>query len=126
LAADLCRAATPPAGVFLQATFSSLADAGAWHFPWLPVRMVLLDRFESVAHIAHVSCPLMHVHGTRDDIIPIALGRKLFAAAPEQSETGVAKRFVELAGVGHNDIPHSALRTALEEFFSTLPTRSGR
>lgn len=124
LAARLCRDETPPGGVFLQAAFSCLADVGAWHFPWLPVRAVLIDRFDSRTRMPSVTCPVMHVHGAADDIVPITLGRKLFAAAPPRSASGVKKRFVELPGVGHNDIPHAALREALAEFFRSLQASS--
>jgi fermentation-respiration switch protein FrsA (DUF1100 family) len=104
LAADLCREGTPPAGLFLQATFSSLVDAGAYHYPFLPVRWVLRDRFDSLSRIADVSCPIAMVHGREDWIIPFEQGQKLFDAAPERSANGIAKSFIELPTAGHNDI----------------------
>jgi uncharacterized protein len=104
LAADLCREGTPPAGLFLQATFASLVDAGAYHYPFLPVRWVLRDRFDSLSKIADVSCPVAMVHGRADWIIPFEQGQKLFDAAPERSASGIAKSFIELPTAGHNDV----------------------
>lgn len=104
LANELSRKKTPPAGLILRSTFSSLGDAGAYHFPWLPVRWVLIDRFPSEQRIRDVTCPLLQFHGRRDTIVPIRLGQKLFAAVPEMSATGIAKHFVELPKADHNDV----------------------
>lgn len=131
LAAELCQAGTPPGGVILRSTFSSLVDAGAYHYPWLPVRWLLVDRFPSDARIRNVTCPILQLHGTADRIIPLDMGRRLFAAAPEKSASGVPKRFVELPGAGHNDTLYVAaaqLRQAIREFLESLaaapPTES--
>lgn len=104
LASELTLRKTPPAGLILRSTFSSLVDAGAYHFPWLPVRWLLIDRFPSEQRIRDVTCPLLQFHGRRDTIVPLRLGQKLFAAAPEKSDTGVAKQFVELPNADHNDV----------------------
>ena len=123
LAADLSQSGTPPGGIILRSTFSSLTDVAAHHYPWLPVRWLLVDRFPSVDLIPAVTCPILHLHGTRDAIVPIAFGRRLFAAAPERSASGVAKRFVELAGAGHNDVVFVAerpLEQAIREFLTVL------
>jgi fermentation-respiration switch protein FrsA (DUF1100 family) len=44
------------------------------------------------------------MHGRRDDVVPIDQGRRLFAAAPESSDSGVRKSFVEVPDAGHNDL----------------------
>jgi uncharacterized protein len=104
LAADLCDDGEPPAGLFLQATFSSLVDAGKHHYPLLPVNWILRDRFESIRRIGRVTCPLAMVHGQRDRIVPFEQGRRLFEAAPQGSSSGVPKQFFALPEAGHNDI----------------------
>jgi len=68
LAAEQSRLATPPAGLILRSTFSTLADVGSYHFPWLPVRWLLVERYPSVELIREVTCPILQVHGTRDSI----------------------------------------------------------
>ena len=123
LAAELCEADNPPAGLILRSTFSSLVDAGAHHYPWLPVRLALVDRFLSIDRIPQVTCPILQIHGARDRIMPIALGRRLFAAATERSSSGIAKEFVELASAGHNDVTVVAtpeLRSAIQGFLTKL------
>jgi hypothetical protein len=123
LAEEVCRD-TPPGGMILRSTFSSLVDAGKHHYPWLPINWVLLDRFNSVERIPAVTCPLLLLHGSRDRIVPIEMGRRLFDAAPAQSASGVAKRFVEFEEANHNDVMHVAeveLRRAVAEFFQSLP-----
>ena len=108
LAAELCQSGTPPGGLLLRATFSSLVDVAAYHYRWLPVRILMVDRFPSAERISSVSCPILHIHGIRDRIVPIRFGHELFAAAPEESSGGMAKRFVELPLAGHNDILYVA------------------
>jgi pimeloyl-ACP methyl ester carboxylesterase len=123
LAAEMCEADTPPGGLILRSTFSSLVDAGKHHYPFLPVRLALVDRYPSVDRIPQVTCPILQFHGARDSIMPIKLGRRLFEAAPEKSSSGIAKQFVELPTAGHNDVTTVAeaeLRAAIQQFLSSL------
>ncbi|MDA4110128.1 alpha/beta hydrolase [Mycolicibacterium holsaticum] len=87
----------PPAALILRSPFTSLADVAATHYPWLPVRRLLLDRFPSIERIASVRAPLLVIAGDRDDIVPEQLSRRLYEAANEP------KRYVLLSGAGHND-----------------------
>jgi len=104
LAVDLCENGSPPGGLFLQATFSSLVETGSLHYPWLPVKWVLRDRFDSLSRIGQVTCPIVMIHGRQDWIVPFEHGRKLFDAARDQSASGVPKALVELPSAGHNNI----------------------
>jgi fermentation-respiration switch protein FrsA (DUF1100 family) len=120
LCAEVCKAGTPPAGLILDSTFSSILDTAAWHFPFVPVRTILWDRFESEKRIASVSCPLLQIHGTRDLTVPIELGRKLFAAAPRRSANMIEKKFLELPNAGHNGISKQTFRKVIGEFFTQI------
>jgi pimeloyl-ACP methyl ester carboxylesterase len=104
LASELCLKKTPPGGLILCSTFSSMVDAASHHYPWLPVRLILKDRYPSNERIQHLTAPLLMLHGQRDRIVPYQLGRRLFDAAPEKSQTGIAKTFVDLPKADHNDI----------------------
>lgn len=129
LAHELCEVGTSPAGLILRATFTSLADAGAALYPWLPVRRLLVERFPSIERISHVTCPLLVVHGARDRIVPIEQGRRLFAAALPQSASGVEKQFVELPDSDHNDIIHTGwdeMRAAFSAFLSVMTNENRR
>jgi fermentation-respiration switch protein FrsA (DUF1100 family) len=87
----------PPAALVLRSPFTSLADVGAVHYPWLPLRWLLLDRYPSVERIASVQAPVLIIAGSRDDIVPAALSERLVEAAAEP------KRYVVVPGAGHND-----------------------
>lgn len=104
LAGDLCAEGIEPGGLIIQASFSSLVDAGRHHFPMLPVSLLLIDRFESEKHIQRATCPYLHLHGAHDVVVPLKLGQKLFRAAPEKSLSGIPKQFVQLPNANHNDV----------------------
>ncbi|TWT58045.1 Alpha/beta hydrolase family protein [Thalassoglobus neptunius] len=110
---ELSQRGTPPAGLILTATFSSLADAARVHYPWLPVKALLVEKYPSAERIGEVSCPLLIIHGKQDRIVPFELGLRLFEAAPDEVQ-GVRKTFVELPQAGHNDILHVAAEEVLD------------
>lgn len=112
LAADLCRKGRGPAGLILRATFTSLVDMGRYHYPWLPNRLILLDNFASSERIRQVDCPILMVHGVRDDVVPYELGRRLFQAAPETAFNGIPKVLLTLPDAGHYDL---MLQPSIEE-----------
>jgi uncharacterized protein len=87
----------PPAALVLRSPFTSLADVGAVHYPWLPVRRLLLDRYPAIDQIGSVTSPVLVIAGDRDDIVPASLSKRLYDAAPEP------KRYVVIPGAGHND-----------------------
>ncbi len=91
-------AARPVARIALQAPFSSAADVGAAHYPFLPVRWLIKDPFRSDARIGRITVPVLIVHGERDGVVPIRFGERLYAQAREP------KRFVRLPGANHNDL----------------------
>jgi fermentation-respiration switch protein FrsA (DUF1100 family) len=84
------------AGLVLESTFTSIADVGRAHLG--PLGWLAGRRFDSAAAIGRVRAPLLFVHGDRDEIVPWALGRRLFDAAPGP------KRFETIPGAGHNDV----------------------
>jgi uncharacterized protein len=123
LASELCAAGTPPGGLILRSTFSSLVDVAAHHYWWLPVRTFLVDRFPSTDRIPTVTCPVLVIHGTADTIVPYWSGQRLFDAAPTQSQHAIAKTFAPLQGAGHNDILFTArdeYRQAVRDFLERV------
>lgn len=85
-----------PAALVLASTFTSVPDMGADLYPLLPIRLLANIRYDSLAQLAHIACPLLVIHSRNDDIIPFAHGQRLFDAAR------APKQFLEIAG-GHNE-----------------------
>jgi hypothetical protein len=106
LAAEQCRRGTPPCGLVLVATFSSMVDVASYQFPWLPIRYVLIDRYRSDQNIMDVTCPILQFHGDRDTIVPLKFGQKLHQLAPAETSGGKPKTMQLLQGAGHNDVLH--------------------
>lgn len=98
------------AALVLEAPYSSIADVAQNSYPWLPVRWLVCDRFDSATKIAVVDAPLFIAHGERDQIIPVQFGRALFAAASEPKE---AKW---LPDAGHDVIGRPAVDAAVLDF----------
>src|SRR6202140_1933404 len=81
--AAVAVAAEQPVGkLILEAPYTSMTDVAAWHFPVVPVRWLLRDRFHSDQRMARVTAPLLVMHGERDLTIPIEFGERLFRLAP--------------------------------------------
>ena len=91
------QAKRPPAGVVLRSPFTSLADVGAHHYPWLPVRAVIRDRFPVPEYFASSDVPVTVIYGDQDSVVPTELSARVADGLPN-----LAERLV-LAGVDHND-----------------------
>ena len=87
----------PPHALVLRSPFTSLGDVGRWHYPFLPVRLLLRDRFPCRERIRHVRAPVLVIAGERDGIVPASQSRAVADAA------GGPVRSVEIPGADHND-----------------------
>lgn len=87
----------PPDALVLRSPFTDLAAAGRHAYPFLPVGLLLWDRFPVAAPLASVRVPTAVVYGSRDTIVPAALSRTVAASA-----AGPVTE-VEVEGAGHND-----------------------
>lgn len=109
-------------GLILESTFDYLPGVAAHHYPWLPVRLLMRSRIDSLGQIKNYHGPLLWSHGTADRVIPYEFGKRLFDAANEP-KIGVTR-----AGADHNGPPHPEddpkFRAALEEFLALLPSGS--
>jgi fermentation-respiration switch protein FrsA (DUF1100 family) len=84
-------------GLMLLAPFKSIPAIAKDHFPFLPVSLIVLDRYENDRKVADVHTPVLIVNGSADDVIPSSQGKDLYALAKEPKE------FHSIAGRGHND-----------------------
>ena len=87
----------PPAGLVLRSPFVDLASVGEVHYPFLPVRALLRDRYPVAERVARVEVPTIVVYGGRDSIVPPEQSRAVADAA-----AGL-HRLVEVPGADHND-----------------------
>ncbi len=107
-------------GIVLMSAWSDLASLAALHFPSWLVGLGLKDKYDSVAAAEDVRSPLLMIHGSADEIIPLAQGRRLHGALGE----GDSPRFVEVAGAGHNDLlAHPVVWQELGDFLQALAPR---
>lgn len=107
----------PPAALALRSPFTSLADVGREHYPFLPVRWLLRDRFPNLDRIVQISCPLLVIAGDRDRIVPAEQSRQLFAAGSEP------KTLVIIRGADHNDEALVAGSEVIQATLGLLPIR---
>jgi fermentation-respiration switch protein FrsA (DUF1100 family) len=107
----------PAAGLVLQSPFLS-AFRVVTRVPLLP-----FDKFPNYKRISHVHCPVLIMHGTRDSVIGMWHGQKLFELANEP------KQFIAVAGADHNDTSPAITRIynrALGQFASTLDSHGAQ
>ena len=86
----------PLAALIVDSAFSSAADMSRIYYPFVPTWMLSL-RMDSFEKIHRVNVPKLFIHSPDDELVPIKLAHKLFAAAP------LPKTFFEVTG-GHNDL----------------------
>ena len=91
-------ALSKPVALVLEAPFTSVADVAQDRLPWLPARLLVSDRFDSLALIGEVKAPILVMHANDDPIVPVRFGRALFAAAPEPKESLFAAEGGHFAG----------------------------
>ena len=86
------------AGLILDAPYTSIVDVAARAYPFLPVRTFLIDRYETTKYIANLKVPLLILHGERDGVVPVDMGRELARLANEP------KRLVLFPNGGHSNL----------------------
>jgi fermentation-respiration switch protein FrsA (DUF1100 family) len=107
----------PTAGLIVEGAFTSATDRGQELYPYIPVRWIAASRFSSVDKISRITVPKLFLHATRDEVIPLAHGRRLYQAAP------APKTFVELRG-GHGDafdVDSVNYFGSIQRFLASLP-----
>ena len=71
------------AGIILESPFTSMIDAGKDKYPFLPVRFLLKDKYESDKKIKNIKSPILIMHGEVDKIVPFWMGKKMYELANE-------------------------------------------
>ena len=103
-----------PRALVLRSPFTSLTDMARHHFPFLPVRLLLKDRFPSIDLIARVDAPILGITAAHDSVVPAEQSRRLFEAAKEP------KRLLVVEGADHNDLDLVAGRRVMAAVIGLL------
>lgn len=100
IAASVCHDATLPVhGLTMSTPWDSLTHAAAYHYPFVPVSVLLWDKYDSIANLEHFPHPVCVICGTIDPVLPMRLGLNLF------DHLSGSKKFISQEGYGHGDWP---------------------
>lgn len=106
------------AALILEAPFTSMVDEWRLYAPWLPVRLLLTDKFDSLAVAGKLDMPLLIMHGMRDRLVPFRFGQRIFEAATEP------KRFEVFPEAAHTNLYEYNAIAAVRQFIADA--RAGR
>ena len=104
----------PVGAVVLEAALTSIVEVGRSIYFWLPLSLLITDQYNVERDIARVTAPLLILHGERDEVIPVAMGRRIYNAANEPKR-------VELFRDGrHNDLFDHGAWERMRDFLLAL------
>ena len=67
--------------IILESPFTSMENAAKIYYPYLPVKLLLKDKYNSISKIKKITTPILIMHGKKDDIVPFSMGKELFEKA---------------------------------------------
>ena len=102
VASAVCADATLPVqGLTLVSPWDDIANVGLHFYPFLPIRLLMIDKYDSIANLEHFQHPICVIRGDKDETVPPPLSLNLFAHLPEP------KKMILQEGYGHGDWPSS-------------------
>ncbi|MEI9999279.1 MAG: alpha/beta fold hydrolase [Verrucomicrobiota bacterium] len=118
-AAEACADPTLPVrGLALVTPFDSLPSVAASYYPFLPVRLLMTDRYNSVKNLAHFTGPVCVLRSDHDEVVPAALSLRLYDALPGP------KKMIVFTNAGHADWPGDTPDTWWDEALDFIAPRS--
>ncbi|HZE61970.1 MAG TPA: alpha/beta hydrolase [Burkholderiales bacterium] len=114
VAIDLAARHPELGGLIVESAFTSIYDMAKLEpkYGIFPVGLLLNQRFESINKVSRLQIPVLYIHGTADRVVPYDMGVALY------ERSGGRKRFVAVAGGGHDDnaaVAPGELGTAIRE-----------
>lgn len=100
----------PVAALILQAPYKSVSGRAAEIYYFIPVNLLIKDKFSSISKIHKVKAPLLIFHGEQDPTIPVEHGKAMFEAATS------IKRAHFMPGVAHNDFDSAVISAHVLDF----------
>lgn len=102
--------------VILEAPFTSVGDAAQQHYPYVPAKWLVKDRFDNLKRIRNLDLPILIIHGAQDRVMPSSHSERLAEAAPRAS-------LQILPQAGHNDLSYHGALDKVLEFLKQVYTR---
>mgnify|MGYP001003709024 FL=1 len=101
-------------GVILETPFTSMVDAAKIFYPYIPVNLLLKDKFENYKKVKNINSPILVMHGEIDQIVPFSMGKKIYEIANEPKYSYFTKYDNHMMEYDDN------LVLALKSFFKSL------
>jgi len=98
------------AAIVLEAPYSSIVDVAKQSYWFVPVSLILKDKFESAKFAPKITAPTLIIHGSSDRIVAITEGKKLY------QEIKAKKKFIEVQGAAHLQFSDEFLLEQLQDF----------
>ncbi|MEM8502498.1 MAG: alpha/beta fold hydrolase [Cyanobacteria bacterium P01_D01_bin.1] len=118
------------AGLIMESAFTSMRDMVDYRFPLLPklvpIDGLLTQRFESAQKMRSLKVPLLLIHGTDDDVVPVSMSQELYGETIVAGNT--SSRLILIEGGDHNSLPTSGGNTYADNIqgFINVHTRERR
>ena len=102
------------AGIILESPFTSMVEAGKHYYFYLPVSLLLKDRYETIKKLKNIKIPILVMHGENDKIVPFHMGKKVFSEANDPKHSYFPKDDDHMMEYNKN------LLDALNKFFLSI------
>jgi fermentation-respiration switch protein FrsA (DUF1100 family) len=102
------------AGVILETPFTSMVDAAKNFYPYVPINLLLKDKFENFKKVKNINAPILVMHGEVDKIVPFSMGKKIYEIANNPKYSYFTKYDDHMMEYDEN------LVLALKSFFNSL------
>ena len=102
------------AGVILETPFTSMIDAAKNFYPYIPINLLLKDKFENYKKVKNINSPILVMHGEVDQIVPFSMGKKIYEIANNPKYSYFTKYDDHMMEYDEN------LVLALKSFFNSL------
>jgi uncharacterized protein len=102
------------AGVILETPFTSMIDAAKNFYPYIPINLLLKDKFENFKKVKKINAPILVMHGEIDQIVPFSMGKKIYEIANNPKYSYFTKYDDHMMEYDEN------LVLALKSFFNSL------
>ncbi|MCL2928741.1 MAG: alpha/beta fold hydrolase [Trichodesmium sp. St16_bin4-tuft] len=117
IAVNLCLQQPKAAGLIAESCFTCIKDMAKYRYKIqiFPLKLLITQKFDFINKVKSIKVPVLFIHGMKDQVIPITMSERLFAAAPEP------KKLLLMPNAGHNNLAQvdsdRYLKT-LQEFFT--------